>query len=345
MIHQTPIISRVSNAVTEDPGTDLWQKALKNAFRDPVELLNFLGIPTELIDKSKINTISFPMLVPRSFALRMTPGDVNDPLLLQVLPVLNELEQNSNYSFDPVGDLESMKIPGLLHKYQGRVLLTLTGACAIHCRYCFRRHFPYSNATITSSNLKHIITYIRHDNSINEVILSGGDPLSLSDRRLQDVIRHIESINHVKYLRLHSRLPIVLPERITSDLLNCLKESRLTIIFVIHCNHPNEINQLVEQQLHKISNSGIRLLNQSVLLRNINDDVATLANLSRKLFDLNVTPYYLHLLDKVMGAQHFDISRSTAKSLYEALQNCLPGYLVPKLVQELPGKPSKTLYI
>jgi len=345
MIHQTPIISRVSNATVSDSCINSWQKSLKNAFRDPVKLLNFLNIPTKLIDNSKLDSITFPMLVTRSFARRMTMGDKNDPLLLQVLPQITELEIDPNYTVDPVGDLQSMVIPGLLHKYHGRVLLTLTGACAIHCRYCFRRHFPYSNATITSSTLNQIIDYINKDDSINEVILSGGDPLSLSDRRLQDIIHQLETIKHLKTLRIHSRLPIVLPERITEELLRNLALSRFKIVFVIHCNHPNEINQEVEQQLNKLSNSGIFLLNQSVLLRNINDNIATLVNLSNKLFELNVIPYYLHLLDKVSGARHFDINSSQVNLFYRELQNNLPGYLVPKLVQEIPGEPSKTLYI
>ncbi len=345
MIHQIPLNSRVANAVTTDYSATLWQKSLKNAFRNPADLLAFLGLPEDLINNREINAISFPMLVPLCFAQRMKPGDASDPLLLQVLPRLNELEHNSNYSADPVGDIESMIVPGLLHKYHGRVLLTLTGACAIHCRYCFRRHFPYSDAAITSSSLNQIIDYIKNNDTINEVILSGGDPLSLSDRRLQEVIHHIESITHIKTLRIHSRLPIVLPERITAELLNILQTSRLSVVFVIHCNHPNELDQHVVHQLKKISNIGCHLLNQSVLLRDVNDDVTTLVDLSRKLFDANIMPYYLHRLDKVAGAQHFDLPHDSVKNLYLELQNQLPGYLVPKLVEEIAGMPSKIPYI
>ncbi len=344
MIHQTPIISRVSNATTENSYQDSWQKSLQNAFRDPIALLDYLNLPRNLIDNDKINSISFPMLVPMSFAQRMTKKDLHDPLLLQVLPILDELQHNPAYSFDPVGDLDSMIIPGLLHKYQGRVLLTLTAACAVHCRYCFRRHFPYSDANITSANWLKIIDYIKLNRSINEVILSGGDPLTLSDRKLQDVFQNIAAIDHVDYLRIHTRLPIVLPERITTELLTILKSNRLEIILVIHCNHPNELNHEVEQQLQKISNLGILVLNQSVLLQNINDDPTILAQLSKKLLKLKVIPYYLHLLDKVAGAQHFDISRDNAKNIYRELQNNLPGYLVPKLVQEISGMPSKVPY-
>jgi len=345
MIHQTPIISRVSNATTENSYMNSWQKSLKAAFRDPIELLKYLKLPVELIDTSVINTIAFPMLVPLSFAQRMEIGNAHDPLLLQILPLLNELEKNSNYSKDPVGDIDSMVVPGLLHKYHGRVLLTLTSACAVHCRYCFRRHFPYSDAAITSTNWNQIVDYIRSDNSINEVILSGGDPLSLSDRRLQDTVKIIESITHVKTLRIHSRLPIVLPERVSTELLNILETTSLKIVLVIHCNHPNEINLDVEQALSKLTNVGIQLLNQSVLLRNVNDNAETLIQLSKKLFDCQVLPYYLHLLDKVAGAQHFDIPREKSKQLYNELQNNLPGYLVPKLVQEVSGMPSKTPFI
>ncbi len=344
MIHQTPIISRVSNAATENSCQDSWQKSLQNAFRDPISLLNYLNLPTKFINTEKLNSISFPMLVPLSFAQRMTKGDERDPLLLQVLPIVDELHPNPAYTLDPVGDVDSMVIPGLLHKYHGRVLLTLTAACAVHCRYCFRRHFPYSEANITNSNWLQISDYIKSNHSINEVILSGGDPLTFSDRRLQEVIQNIEGIEHVEYLRIHTRLPIVLPDRITATLLDTLKSSRLKIIFVIHCNHPNEINTEVAQQLQKISNLGILLLNQSVLLQDINDDPMVLATLSKKLFKINVMPYYLHLLDKVAGAQHFDISRENAKNVYRELQNNLPGYLVPKLVQEISGMPSKVPY-
>ncbi len=344
MIHQTPIISRVSNALRSTSSNNYWQNALKNAFRDPIELLKFLDLPTELLSKSTLNTISFPMLVPLSFAQRMQARDINDPLLLQVLPQLSELDFNPDYVADPVGDINSMVIPGLLHKYHGRVLLTLTGACAIHCRYCFRRHFPYSDASLTSANFNQIIHYIENNHDINEVILSGGDPLSLSDRRLETLLQHIQSIEHVRYLRIHSRLPIVLPERITPELITLFQSIKLKMIFVIHCNHPNEINSQVEQQLKKLSQVGVRLLNQSVLLRNINDDALVLSELSKKLFELDIQPYYLHLLDKVAGAHHFDLPRLSAKKIYTRLQETLPGYLVPKLVEEIPGKASKTPY-
>ncbi len=344
MIHQTPIISRVSNALRSTSSSNYWQKALKNAFRDPIQLLKFLELPTELLSKSELSKISFPMLVPLSFAQRMQARDINDPLLLQVLPQLNELELDSDYLTDPVGDINSMVIPGLLHKYHGRVLLTLTGACAIHCRYCFRRHFPYSDASLTSANFNQIIHYIKNDLTINEVILSGGDPLSLSDRRLEELIHHIQTIEHVQYVRIHSRLPIVLPERITAELVNIFKSTKLKVVFVIHCNHPNEINAQVEQQLKKLSQAGISLLNQSVLLKHVNDDALVLSELSKKLFKLNIQPYYLHLLDKVSGAQHFDLPRSIAKKIYTELQETLPGYLVPKLVEEIPGNASKTPY-
>ncbi|VAW98919.1 Lysine 2,3-aminomutase [hydrothermal vent metagenome] len=344
MIHQTLINSRVSNAHTSTSSSNSWQNALKNAFRDPVDLLNFLELPTESFTHSKFNSISFPMLVPLSFAQRMQPKNIRDPLLLQVLPQLNELELDPRYSIDPVGDIKSMVIPGLLHKYHGRVLLTLTGACAIHCRYCFRRHFPYSDANLNSTNLSQILDYIKNNHEVNEVILSGGDPLSLSDRRISELMHQIEAITHVQYLRIHSRLPIVLPERITPELVKLFHSIKLKIVFVIHCNHPNEINSQVTRQLKKLSQVGVHLLNQSVLLRDINDDAHVLANLSKKLFELDIQPYYLHLLDKVSGAQHFDLPRSTAKNIYTKLQETTAGYLVPKMVEEIPGNASKTPY-
>jgi EF-P beta-lysylation protein EpmB len=241
-----------------------------------------------------------------------------------------------------VGDLSAMPVPGVLHKYHGRVLLVLTGACAIHCRYCFRRQFPYSEANPIRENWQHALQYIENDSTINEVILSGGDPLLLEDHRLVPLVNALAEIPHLKRLRIHTRLPIVLPERITNDLIQLLSTNRLQTIMVIHTNHANEINDVISQALHKLHKNNITLLNQAVLLKNINDSTAIQAELCERLFANNVTPYYLHLLDKVNGSAHFDVDLEAGISISQELRTQLPGYLVPRLVKEQAGKDSKT---
>lgn len=234
-----------------------------------------------------------------------------------------------------------MPVPGLLHKYQGRVLLTLTGACAVHCRYCFRRHFPYSEANPATSHWEASLDYIRRHPDIEEVLLSGGDPLSLSDRRLGPLVRELAAIPHLKRLRIHSRLPVVLPERVNGDLLAWLADCRLTRVLVIHANHARELDAPVHQALSEIRNTGTHLLNQAVLLRGVNDSVTALAELSTALIDTGVQPYYLHLLDRVAGTAHFEVPEAEALALLRALQACLPGYLVPRLAREEAGASSK----
>ncbi|PCH83367.1 MAG: EF-P beta-lysylation protein EpmB, partial [Piscirickettsiaceae bacterium] len=250
---------------------------------------------------------------------------------------------NSLYTKDPVGDDNATALPGLIHKYHGRVLMIVTGACAIHCRYCFRRSFPYIDNSAHPSQLQKTIEYLQQNKEIDEVILSGGDPLTLNDHRLAKIINAIESINHIKRLRIHTRLPIVLPSRVTDGLIKALTNSRLKLVLVLHINHPNEIIKPVREAINTLKNNRITLLNQSVLLKGVNDDANTLVDLSHQLFDNNIQPYYLHLLDKVEGAMHFDISREDARALYKKVQQKLPGYLVPKLVSEIPGEASKTL--
>jgi EF-P beta-lysylation protein EpmB len=318
-----------------------WQQELARGIRSTGELLGVLDIsPGELSGIEDINT-DFPLRVPHSYAARMIKGDPNDPLLRQVLPLKTEHQDTTGFTHDPVGDLASMTTSGLIRKYQGRVLLIATGACAIHCRYCFRRHFPYSEAHPNTNEWQHAIDYIANDASITEVILSGGDPLTLSDQRLTSLTNRLADITHLKRLRIHTRLPVVLPERVDNGLIAWLNTITFKTVIVIHANHPNEINNDVNNALIKLSDTGITLFNQTVLLRGINNDSATLVKLSEVLFEANVIPYYLHMLDKVLGASHFEVDDSEARRIHKELLSSLPGYLVPRLVREKAGNPFK----
>ncbi len=315
----------------------VWQQALADAFTDPDELLHYLRLPQE----PALATQAFRMLVPRSFAAQMVTGDRDDPLLRQVLPLATEQDRIPGFIEDPVGDLEAATAPGVLHKYHGRALLIATGACAIHCRYCFRRHFPYGDAPANREGWHKTLDYLGSDPSIREVILSGGDPLMLSDERLGEQIGGLEQIPHLRRLRIHSRLPVLLPKRITPELTGLLIENRLQTLLVIHCNHARELPDGTRRKLRELRGSGVTLLNQSVLLRGVNDSVEVLSDLSESLFDSGVLPYYLHLLDPVLGAAHFEVPDAEARRLYLGLLDRLPGYLVPKLVREHVGAPSK----
>lgn len=323
-------------------GKDTWQDALSQLVTDPEELLALLALSRELLQPAQLASLAFPLKVPRGYLSRIEKGNPNDPLLKQILPLGVELDVMPGYSKDPLQEIEVNPVPGLLHKYHGRVLVTLTSACAVHCRYCFRRHFPYADNNPGTQGWAKIADYIRGDETITEVILSGGDPLSVSDRLLQAFTEQLHSIPHLKRLRIHTRIPVVLPERVTTGLLNWLKALPYQTVMVIHANHPQEINDEVAIALQAMRNAGVMMLNQTVLLRDINDDVATLAALSESLFAAGVMPYYLHVLDKVRGAQHFDLPLAKAKALHAELAAVLPGYLVPRLVQEEPGKPAKT---
>ena len=284
----------------------------------------------------------FSLQVPHSYLQSINFADKNDPLLLQILPHKLESQKDENYKNDPVGDLKSRKTKGVIHKYHGRVLLIATGACAINCRYCFRRNFPYTENNASAKNWKHAIEYISAETSLHEVILSGGDPLMLSTSVLQKFTEQLVNLKHIKTLRIHTRMPVVSPERITTNFLNWLNEIELNKVIVIHSNHPNELTESHREVFSRIKNTNTHLLNQSVLLRKINDDAETLCELSHKLFDLGVLPYYLHQLDKVSGASHFQVSDNHAKLIYKEMMSQLPGYLVPKLVQEIAGKSNKT---
>lgn len=312
------------------------------AFTRPAELLDFLQLPPDLPALGPDCLRKFPLRVPRGFAGRMAKNDPLDPLFLQVWNQPQEALETPGFSTDAVGDLAKQRPGGILHKYQGRALVVATGACAVHCRYCFRRHFPYGELLAARDHWRETLHEIAADRSLSEVILSGGDPLSLPDEKLAEFAQGLEFMPHVKRLRIHTRQPIVLPERVDEALLAWLKRGRIKKIMVLHVNHANELDTTVAAALKPITALGIPLLNQSVLLRGVNDSVATLENLSTRLFECGVLPYYLHMLDRVQGAAHFEVPLDHARGLMRGLSARLPGYLVPKLVREDAGAASKT---
>jgi EF-P beta-lysylation protein EpmB len=313
-----------------------WGQELKLAYTDPRQLLRDLGIPDNQVALG--DGAGFAFRVPRPFASRMRPGDAADPLLRQVLPLAAEAGHAAGFTTDPVADLASRRGAKVLQKYHGRALLMLTGACAINCRYCFRRHYPYAGV---SGGNDALLGAVRADATISELILSGGDPLMLRDDALARLIDDIAAIGHVRRLRIHTRLPVTIPSRLTPALIDALTRSRLTSTIVVHINHPNEIDAELHETLRTTARAGIPLLNQSVLLRGINDDPNVLARLSESLFDAAVLPYYIHLLDPVQGAAHFDVDETTARGLARILRDTLPGYLVPRFAREVPGASAK----
>ena len=322
-----------------------WKKQQAQAVSDPKLLWHLLGLdPTSLAGAQQAIKL-FGLRVPRAYLARMKKGDINDPLLKQILPRYDETLELPGFLSDPVGELDSMPVPGLLHKYHGRVLLLVTGACAIHCRYCFRRHFPYGEAKLSGKYWLDILEYLKSNPTIREVILSGGDPLTLTDQRLADLVTGLESIPHIATLRIHTRQPVVLPERVDDALTEWLAAVKLRKIIVIHSNHTNELDSSVARALKRLAHADVTLFNQSVLLRGVNDDINSLKWLSEKLFDMGVQPYYLHLLDKVKGAAHFDVPLVRARALIKELASELPGYLVPRLVTEKAGAPAKCTLI
>ena len=318
-----------------------WAKVLRDAFRNPQDLLEYLELDFQShVDKIHLDS-QFKMLVPLSYASKMKKGDWHDPLLRQVLPLKEETVEVPGFVSDPVGDLQSEISPGVLHKYQGRVLLVTTGACPVHCRYCFRREFPYVDSISDKKHWQQTLEKIEQDQNIREIILSGGDPLMLSDDRLEKMCTDIASIPHITTIRFHTRVPIFLPERITPSFLSWLGDLKVNKVMVIHSNHMNELDDIVGKALIAIKQCGVTLLNQAVLLRGINDSVETLESLLYRLFNYQVLPYYLHQLDKVQGAAHFDVDSEKAVNLIEDLRNKLPGYLIPRLVKEVSGERSK----
>jgi EF-P beta-lysylation protein EpmB len=327
---------------TAEPTYGTWQQALKDAVRDPFELCRLLKLPAEWAAAAQRVERSFSLFAPRSYVARMRAGDPTDPLLRQVLPVEAEAYLSAGFSEDPVGDRQASLSPGLLHKYEGRVLIVATGACAVHCRYCFRRHFPYQEAPRTPEDWSDALDRIAADESVHEVILSGGDPLTLVDASLAALAERIASIPHVRRLRVHTRLPIMIPERVTAELLDWLTGTRLAPVMVIHANHPAELQGSAAVAVRKIVAAGVPTLNQAVLLRGVNDAVETLVELSERLVDLGVMPYYLHQLDRVAGAAHFEVPVDEGLRIVEELRRRLPSYAVPRYVQEVAGEPYKT---
>lgn len=322
------------------PAVD-WQSAMKRAIRSSADLRQALSLPDVGAGKTQ-GEASFPTFVPWEFLSRIRPGDPDDPLLRQVLPIQDEDQSAHGFSTDPVGDLNALAAGGLLHKYNGRALVIATGACGVHCRYCFRREFPYSEAGSTSEQWRPAIDYVRRNDDIEEVLLSGGDPLTLTDTKLDQLISEIESIRHVRRLRIHSRMPIVIPQRVTSGLVERLRSSRLAVWMVVHANHANELDGHVLEHLARLTDGGIPVLNQAVLLRDVNDDVESLVALCRRLINHRVQPYYLHQLDRVQGASHFEVPVQRGLRILDELRERLPGYAVPTYVHEQSGQPSKT---
>jgi L-lysine 2,3-aminomutase len=323
-------------------GRSDWQRLWRDAIRDPRELLALIGLE-DLLGKhvSDAAAAQFPLRVPRGFAARMRRGDPHDPLLRQVLPLDEEMRPVPGFTLDAVGDAQARTAAGVLQKYHGRALLVTTGACAVHCRYCFRRHFPYGEDTATRDGWHAAVETIRADDSVEEVILSGGDPLSLSTRKLHELTTALAGIPHLKRLRIHSRLPVVLPERVDAELLEWLAALPWPTACVIHANHANEFDGNVDAALDRLRKAGITLLNQAVLLRNVNDSVGALAALSERAYAAGVLPYYLHQLDRVAGTAHFEVDDEVALALHAALSGRLSGYLVPRLVREIPGDSGK----
>jgi EF-P beta-lysylation protein EpmB len=319
-----------------------WRQDLAEAFREPEALCRFLGLDAGAAAEAAAAAEGFPFLVPRAFAARMRRGDPTDPLLVQVMPRGDETRRVAGYSADPLDEAEFLAAPGLVRKYDGRALLLVTGGCAVNCRYCFRREFPYAESGATRRGVAEAIEAVAADATLLEVILSGGDPLLVGDDALAAIVGRLDAIGHLRRLRIHTRLPVVLPSRVDDGLLATLGRSRLTRVVVIHANHPAELDDAVAAAIGRLAGLPAVVLNQAVLLRGVNDSVDVLRALSERLVEIGVVPYYLHLLDRVRGAAHFEVSEPEAHRLHRSLQESLPGYAVPRLVREIPGERSKT---
>lgn len=318
-----------------------WQAELRDNIRDPQQLLETLGLRAKDIAYSEEGLKQFSVNVTQHFVSLMQFGDANDPLLRQVFPFLEETKNTHGFSIDPLNEFNNTQ-NGLIQKYHGRALLVMTGACAIHCRYCFRRHFPYSDNSNTQQQWQTVFEQIKHDKSLSEIILSGGDPLTWSDEKLERFIQGIENIKHIKRLRIHSRLPIVLPSRVTAKLISILNNTRLKLVFVMHSNHANELNSDIELMSKKFNEASILLLNQAVLLKGVNDNLNALKALHERLFDVSIGAYYLHQFDPVQNAAHYAVSDKKATELMQKLRSKLPGYMIPTLVKEEIGEANKT---
>lgn len=322
-----------------------WQDSLKSAITDPKALLERLSLPNELLEQAQAASQLFPLRVPLEFLSRMELGNPDDPLLKQVLPIGDEFIQTPGFTEDPLNESDARPTPGVVHKYKDRALLILSGACAINCRYCFRRHFPYSDNQLSGEHWQRALAYLKEHTELREVIFSGGDPLVTSDHRFSKMVADLEAIPHLERLRVHTRLPVVIPSRVTDQLNDTLHNSRLNCVVVLHINHANEIDQSLSDAVTKLKQSGATILNQAVLLKGVNDSADEQVRLSRALFSAGILPYYLFLFDPVAGASHFDIPIERGKEIFTQMQRELPGYLVPRLAKEISGKTSKTLLI
>ena len=320
-----------------------WQQHLSAAITSLTELVRYLDLPENLIHTGNLASQQFKLLAPKPFLQRIEKGNPKDPLLLQILP--NQLEDLmvEGYTKDPLAEAEHTPQKALVHKYKSRLLVITTGVCAVNCRYCFRRHFPYGDNQLAQTEWQSVLDYLIAHPDINEVILSGGDPLIMKDAQLAQRVASLEALPQITRLRIHSRLPVVIPQRVNQELLTWIKASRLNIILVFHINHANEIDGAVQEAANKLTAAGVTLLNQGVILQGVNDNVSAQVSLSERLFAVGILPYYMFTFDPVAGAAHFDIDISSAQELMGQVAAELPGYLVPRLAKEIPGKSAKTL--
>ncbi|MDB5049406.1 MAG: epmB [Fibrobacteres bacterium] len=340
-----PLIPKAVDATPQGHADAVaWQKEMQEAFRNLGALLRYLDLDPALAPEGILPDPAFPLLTPKSFASRMAKGDWRDPLLLQILPLARENAAASGFRDDAVGDLASQIVPGLLHKYASRALLMVSHQCAVHCRYCFRREFPYGDLPRGQAGWDQAWSYLETAEGLDEIVLSGGDPLFLDNRRLERILEKAASLPHIHTIRFHTRLPIVLPSRIEPGLLSLLRKTadRKTLVVVVHANHGAEIGPECAQALKDLREAGALLLNQAVLLAGINDDADVLADLSRTLVRCGVIPYYLHQLDRVTGTAHFEVDEARGRGLIEALRGKLPGYAIPRYVRETAGEAYKT---
>ncbi len=328
--------------IAQSDGASDWQPRAAALITDSEELLQLLGLERTLLPAAEQAALAFPLKVPRSYVARMQPGRLDDPLLRQVLGQAPELDDAPGFSTDPLAEQAFAPVPGILHKYHGRVLLLATGACAIHCRYCFRRHFPYQEHVPDTQRLRQALDWLQQRDDVVEVILSGGDPLSLSDRRLRELFAELVALPQLQRLRIHTRLPVVMPERVSEALVTLLAELPVPVALVLHANHAAEIDEEVGRVLQRLRATGATLLNQAVLLRGVNDELAAQCELAERSYQYGVLPYYLHQLDAVAGAAHFAVEEARALALHQAMRARLPGYLVPRLVREQAHAEGKT---
>lgn len=317
----------------------LWRQIQRETFTDWKKLVDFLQLDLDSPKARLLTHSSFPLNLPLRLAQKIQKNCWNDPVLIQFLPTTEEEKESPLFVLDPVEDEAFRKTPKLLHKYQARALLLSTSACAMNCRFCFRRNFAYET---TEKKFEKELQEIRLDTSLSEILLSGGDPLSLGHTQLESILKELEQIPHVKRIRFHTRFPLGIPERIDADFLKLLGGCEKQIIFVIHCNHAHEFDDTILESLRQIQRLGVIVISQSVLLKGVNDTVEALEELFLLLINNGILPYYLHQLDRVQGAIHFEVPETTGKELIAELQKRLPGYAVPKYVKEEAHKPHKT---